>query len=67
MAEKKLYVIKSKDGKYWNGYAFILHLRFARVYTSLKWVNEIVQEQAVFEPKIVEIKMYEVGADNGNL
>ena len=62
MAEKKMYVVHTKRG-YWIGaFAFKDQLRFAKIYTSLRFANEIVEriKRAYFDelsPKVLEVQL----------
>ena len=62
MAEKKMYVVHTKRG-YWIGaFAFNEQLRFAKIYTSLRFANETVERikraySDELSPKVLEVRL----------
>ena len=65
MANKKLYVVKNNDkGTYWSAYGvWPTQLRQARIYTSIKYAQEILKRYKDENLSIVEVELKEV--DNG--
>lgn len=59
MAEKKMYVVRSRRGFYWAGYGWEDQLRKARIFVSLRYAADIVKRFKGDDPVIVEVFLTE--------
>lgn len=58
MADKKMYVIRTSEGLFWCGYKYFdKQLRKAKIYHSLKFAQEIVDQYADLKPEILEVAL----------
>lgn len=58
MADKKMYVIRTSNGLFWCGYKYFdKQLRKAKIYHSLKFAQEIVDQYADLKPEILEVTL----------
>lgn len=59
MDEKKMYVVRSRQGGYWAGYGWEDQLRKARIFVSLRYASDIVKRFDNVDPVIVEVFLTE--------
>ena len=56
--EKKMYVLQTDNGMFYCGYkCFDKQLRKAKIYHSLKYINDISEEYRNLKPRILEVAL----------
>ena len=56
--EKKMYVLQLSNGNFYCGYkCFDKQLRKAKIYHSLKYINDVAEEYKHLKPKVLEVTL----------